>query len=71
LLWLIQNHGLENDNKTIRIDLSRDDLARLVATNTETLIRTLKEFQKDEVIELRRRKISIADIQHLNHIASA
>ena len=69
LLWLMQTHGLEADDKTIKIILSRQDLAHLVATNTETLVRTLTEFRKEKILELKRKKIAIADLEKLNRIA--
>jgi len=69
LLWLKQTHGFDNDEHTINITLSRQDLAHLVATNTETLVRTLAEFRKEKVIELKRKKIAITDLEQLNKIA--
>ena len=68
LLWLVQTHGLEKDNKTISISLSRNDLAHLVATNTETLVRTLSEFKKEKIISLKGKKILIGDFDLLNRI---
>lgn len=41
------------------ISLSREDLANLVGTATETVIRLLSEFKQDELIEIRGRKIRI------------
>ncbi len=41
------------------INLSRDDLANFVGTATETLIRLLREFKKEDKIEIRGRKIII------------
>jgi len=69
LIWLMQTYGLEEDEKTIKILLSRQDLAHLVATNTETLVRTLTEFRKEKVIELNRKKIVVSDLEKLNRIA--
>jgi len=39
------------------INLSREDLANFVGTATETLIRLLKQFKNEEVIEIMTRKI--------------
>ncbi len=69
LLWLMQTHGLDDDNKTIKITLTRKDLAHLVATNTETLVRTLTELSREKTIELKRKKISVLDLEKLNKIA--
>ncbi len=43
------------------ISLSREDLANLVGTATETVIRLLSEFKQDELIEIKGRKIRILD----------
>lgn len=69
LLWLMEHYGVDPETKTIRISLSRHDLAHLVATNTETLVRALAELKKEQAIELKRRKISVVDEEKLNRIA--
>lgn len=69
LLWLMQTHGMDIEDSTIKITLSRQDLAHLVATNTETLVRTLTDFRKEKIIELKRKKIAVTDIEKLNRIA--
>lgn len=65
LLSLMQTYGLESDKKTINLVLSRDDLAHLVVTNTETLVRTLSEFKKQKAIEVKGKRISILNPQLL------
>jgi len=45
------------DNKNIRI--SRDDLASVVGTSTESLIRTLSDFKEEKMIETDAREIKI------------
>jgi CRP/FNR family transcriptional regulator len=51
------------------INLSREDLANFVGTATETLIRLLKDFKEEGVIEVHTRKITILDLQKLITIA--
>ena len=51
------------------INLSREDLANFVGTATETLIRLLKDFKEEGIIEVRTRKIHVLDRQRLLHIA--
>ncbi|MBK5284602.1 MAG: Crp/Fnr family transcriptional regulator [Bacteroidia bacterium] len=68
LLWLMQTHGLEEDRKTISIVLSRNDLAHLVATNTETLVRTLSDFKSENIISVKGKKISITNHEKLSRI---
>ena len=47
------------------INLSRDDLANFVGTATETVIRLLREFKKDGILDIHGRKITILNIEHL------
>ncbi len=47
------------------INLSREDLANFVGTATETLIRLLKEFEKEGLIETQVRKIIIKNTDAL------
>lgn len=70
LLRLLKKHGTEKDKQTLNIILSREDLAHLVATNTETLVRTLTEFRKEKLIRLKGKRISIVDTKVLTKIAS-
>jgi CRP/FNR family transcriptional regulator len=51
------------------INLSREDLANFVGTATETLIRLLKDFKEEGIIEVQTRKIFVLDKQRLLHIA--
>lgn len=51
------------------INLSREDLANFVGTATETLIRLLKEFKDDGMIEIHVRKLAILDSVGLKKIA--
>lgn len=51
------------------INLSREDLANFVGTATETLIRLLKDFKEEGIIEVHTRKISILNNEKLLFIA--
>ena len=51
------------------INLSREDLANFVGTATETLIRLLKDFKEEGIIEVQTRKISIINKEKLFSIA--
>lgn len=51
------------------INLSREDLANFVGTATETLIRLLKQFKSEEVINIMTRKIEIINKEKLLEIA--
>lgn len=51
------------------INLSREDLANFVGTATETLIRLLKDFKEEGIIEVRKRKIYVLDRERLLQLA--
>jgi CRP/FNR family transcriptional regulator len=51
------------------INLSREDLANFVGTATETLIRILKDFKEEGIIEVHTRKISVLNREKLMFIA--
>lgn len=53
------------------ISLSREDLANLVGTATETVIRLLSEFKHDDLIEIRGRKIKLLNKKALHKIGKA
>ncbi len=65
LLLLQENFGFAADGKTLDIILSREDLASIVGTATETVIRLLSEFKKDAMIDLVEKKIVILDRDNL------
>lgn len=51
------------------INLSREDLANLIGTATETLIRLIKQFKEEGFIEIKGRKIKIVSLSALKTIA--
>ncbi len=62
LLKLSDNYGVEGgDSNKIDIALTREELAGLVGTATETVIRLLSEFKKDGLIEFEGKKIVLLD----------
>lgn len=62
LLKLSDSYGVEGSEKNkIDIALTREEIAGLVGTATETVIRLLSEFKKDGLIELEGKKIIILD----------
>jgi CRP-like cAMP-binding protein len=54
----------------IEINLSRDDLASLVGTARENVIRMLTEFKEEGILETHGRKIVIRDIKKLIKVAN-
>ncbi len=69
LLNLVKDFGLD-DQKYLRISLTREELANIVGTATESVIRLLSEFKSDKLIELNGRKIRIIDLRGLEKISS-
>jgi CRP/FNR family transcriptional regulator len=51
------------------INLSREDFANFVGTATETLIRFLKEFKEEGLIDIQIRKVFILNSAKLHQIA--
>lgn len=51
------------------INLSREDLANFIGTATETIIRLLKDFKEEGLIEIHTRKLSILNHNELLRIA--
>jgi CRP-like cAMP-binding protein len=54
----------------VEISMSRDDLASLVGTVRENVVRVLSEFKKERVLETKGRKIIVQDVQKLIAIAN-
>lgn len=70
LLTLKETYGLEADEQTINVTLSREEIANLVGTATESAIRLLSEFKKEKVIDLSGKKIRILQLQQLIKMAN-
>lgn len=69
LLILMNNFELDN-NKVLQISLTREEIANLIGTATESVIRLLSEFKDDKLIELQGRKIRILDVNGLKKTAN-
>lgn len=70
LLFLKETYGFEEDGATINVILSREDIANLVGTATETAIRLLSEFKHDKIVEFIGKKIKILDMKKLVRTAN-
>ncbi len=68
LLLLRENFDLDHQN-TLQISLTREELANMVGTATESVIRLLSEFRQDNLIELQGRKIKFLNIPGLRKVA--
>ena len=69
LIILKNTFKLDNDN-ILQILLTREELANIIGTATESVIRLLSEFKDDKLIELNGRKIKIINLKGLMKIAN-
>ncbi|MGC9471247.1 MAG: Crp/Fnr family transcriptional regulator [Bacteroidales bacterium] len=69
LLFLKDTYGFEEDNMTIKVYLSREDIANLSNMTTSNAIRTLSTFASENVIDIDGRKIKILDLKKLERIS--
>jgi CRP-like cAMP-binding protein len=69
LLLLVNDFGLDNQNY-LQISLTREELANIVGTATESVIRLLSEFKSGKLVELNGRKIRILNIRGLEKISN-
>ena len=68
LIYLQETFG-KNDDGSLRIQLSREEMAGMIGTATESCIRLLSDFNKLGLVELNGKKIIIKDLGKLKRIA--
>lgn len=68
LVMLAGDFGMENDG-TLKLSLTREDLGNFVGTATETVIRLLSEYKNEGLVESMGRKIKLLDLEQLKTIA--
>jgi CRP/FNR family transcriptional regulator len=71
LLFLQTTFSNEQNQDVISITLPREDIANIVGTATETVIRLLSDFKNDKLIELEGKKIRILNKKGLEKISHA
>lgn len=69
LLLLVDNYGLEEDGSTLKIYMSREDLANLSNMTTSNAIRTLTAFVNEKLIIVDGRRIRIINEPQLRKIS--
>ena len=69
LLFLKDTYGVEEDQCTLSIYLSREDLANLSNMTTSNAIRTLSNFAAEKLIIIDGRKIKLIDEEKLKKIS--
>ena len=69
LLLLINDFGIDQE-QNLQISLTREELANIVGTATESVIRLLSEFKSDRLVELNGRRIKILNKRGLEKISN-
>jgi CRP-like cAMP-binding protein len=69
LLFLKETYGIEKDGMTLKVYLSREDIANLSNMTTSNAIRTLSAFSNEGVIAIDGRKLRLLDIGKLERIS--
>lgn len=71
LVMLKETYGVNHSEEDkVVINLTREDLANIVGTATETLIRLLHDFKEDKIITTKGRKIILENENELVRIAN-
>jgi CRP-like cAMP-binding protein len=68
LIYLEDTFG-KNEDGSLHIQLSREELAGMIGTATESCIRLLSEFAKNNLVSLNGKKINILDKNKLKRMA--
>ncbi|HZG01301.1 MAG TPA: Crp/Fnr family transcriptional regulator, partial [Chitinophagales bacterium] len=55
----------KDDDKQVNISITREDLANMVGTASETIIRTLSDFKEEKLIEVKGRDITVTNYAKL------
>ncbi|HBL74520.1 MAG: Crp/Fnr family transcriptional regulator [Bacteroidetes bacterium GWF2_42_66] len=69
ILLLKDKYGFENDGATLKVYMSREDIANLSNMTTSNAIRTLSTFAGEKIIAIDGRKIRILDVHRLERIS--
>lgn len=67
LIELEEEFGVDQD-QNLRLKLSREEYANLIGTATESMIRMFANFSKENLIELKGKKVKITDRDRLRQI---
>ncbi len=70
LLMLHQNFGVSNDGY-LNIILTREELANIVGTATESVIRLLSDFKSENLITLNGKRIKLENIKKLEKLSKS
>jgi CRP-like cAMP-binding protein len=67
-LIMLRNKYHQDQQENFVIDISRDSLATIAGTATESLIRTLSDFRTEKLIDIKDGSITIVNEEKLEHL---
>ncbi len=70
LLTLKNKFGLKEDRLTLNVQITRREIGEMAGITTATTIRTLSDFNKDGIIELKSKEIKLLKLDVLERFAS-
>lgn len=70
IVLLMDTFGFEPDGKTIDVKLSREEIANIIGTAMETVVRFLTELRKDKIIDLKGKQIIVENKTELIRLAN-
>lgn len=70
LLLLTDTFGTESDGQTVALKFSREELANIIGSVTESTVRALSDLKTEGLIELKRQRVAILDRKRLLEIAN-
>ncbi|MBK9984716.1 MAG: response regulator [Saprospiraceae bacterium] len=69
-LLMVRKKYDKNGKGKFMIDMTRENLANIAGTATESLVRTLTDFKNEHLIEISDGKIALIDLYKLEHLAN-
>lgn len=69
-LLILKNTFELDEKQVIQVKLSREEIANIVGTATESVIRLLSDFKKEKLIEVEGRNIKLLNIPELTRVAN-
>ncbi len=70
LLYVVKIYGFKPNTQTLDAKLKRSDIAAISNMTTANVIRTLSDFKKENLIELKNKDIAILNMKELDNISN-
>jgi biotin operon repressor len=65
MLRLAYSHGIKDDDGTLHVDTSHEELGRMLGASRQSISKELKILEQEETVEIRYGKIYIRDLDRL------